>query len=48
MKTAQQFYERKAIMKQWVKREEQIGRVMGATVGMYDDLQGIAEVVAGD
>ena len=29
-------------MKQWAKREEQIGRVMGATVGMYGDLQGIA------
>lgn len=34
--------ERKAIMKQWAKREEQIVRVMGATVGMYGDLQGIA------
>jgi len=34
--------ERKAIMKQWAKREEQIERVMGATVGMYVDLQGIA------
>ncbi len=34
--------ERKAIMKQWAKREEQIQRVMGATVGMYGDLQGIA------
>lgn len=34
--------ERKAIMKQWAKREEQIDRVMGATVGMYGDLQGIA------
>jgi hypothetical protein len=31
-----------AIMKQWVKREEQIERVIGATVGMYGDLQGIA------
>ncbi len=29
-------------MKQWAKREEQIERVMGATVGMYGDLQGIA------
>ena len=29
-------------MKQWVRREEQIERVMGATVGMYGDLQGIA------
>ena len=34
--------ERKAIMRQWAKREEQIARVMGATVGMYGDLQGIA------
>jgi hypothetical protein len=34
--------ERKAIMKQWAKRAEQIDRVMGATVGMYGDLQGIA------
>jgi hypothetical protein len=34
--------ERKAMMKQWAKREEQIMRVMGATVGMYGDLQGIA------
>jgi hypothetical protein len=34
--------ERKAIMKQWAKREEQIDRVMDATVGMYGDLQGIA------
>lgn len=34
--------ERKAIMKQWAKRDEQIERVMIATVGMYGDLQGIA------
>lgn len=34
--------ERKAIMKQWAKREAQIERVMNATVGMYGDLQGIA------
>lgn len=34
--------ERKAIMKQWAKREEQIERVMTATVGMYGDLQAIA------
>jgi hypothetical protein len=34
--------ERKAIMKQWAKRESQIERVMNATVGMYGDLQGIA------
>ncbi|MCE9554775.1 MAG: DUF2130 domain-containing protein [Planctomycetes bacterium] len=34
--------EKKAITKQWAKREEQITRVMQATVGMYGDLQGIA------
>jgi hypothetical protein len=34
--------EKMAIMKQWAKREEQIGRVMQATVGMHGDLQGIA------
>lgn len=34
--------EKKVIMKQWAKREEQIDRVMQATVGMYGDLQGIA------
>jgi hypothetical protein len=34
--------ERKVIMKQWAKRESQIESVMGATVGMYGDLQGIA------
>lgn len=34
--------ERKVIMKQWARREAQIERVMGATVGMYGDLQGIA------
>lgn len=34
--------ERKAITKQWAKREEQLTRVMTATVGMYGDLQGIA------
>lgn len=34
--------EKKAITKQWAKREEQIMRVMSATVGMYGDLQGIA------
>ncbi|MGH8761479.1 MAG: DUF2130 domain-containing protein, partial [Burkholderiales bacterium] len=36
------YKERKAIMKQWAMREEQIERVMQATVGMYGDLQGIA------
>ncbi len=34
--------EKRVITKQWAKREEQIGRVMQATVGMYGDLQGIA------
>jgi hypothetical protein len=34
--------ERKALTKQWAKREEQIERVMGGTIGMYGDLQGIA------
>jgi len=34
--------EKKAIMKQWAKRDEQIERVIQATVGMYGDLQGIA------
>ena len=34
--------EKKAITRQWAKREEQIERVMQATVGMYGDMQGIA------
>jgi hypothetical protein len=34
--------EKKVINRQWPKREEQIDRVMQATVGMYGDLQGIA------
>ena len=34
--------EKKAITKQWAKREEQIERVMQGTVGMYGDPQGIA------
>lgn len=34
--------EKKVILKQWAKREEQINRVMEATVGMYGELQGIA------
>lgn len=34
--------ERKAITKQWAKREEQIERVMQGTVDMYGDLLGIA------
>ena len=34
--------EKKAITRQWAKREAQIERVMQSTVGMYGDLQGIA------
>lgn len=34
--------EKKAITRQWAKREQQIDRVMEATVGMHGDLQGIA------
>jgi hypothetical protein len=34
--------EKKAITKQWAKRDEQITRMMEATVGMYGELQGIA------
>ena len=34
--------EKRAITKQWTKREVQIDRVMVATVGMHGDLQGIA------
>jgi hypothetical protein len=34
--------EKKVILKQWAKRDEQIARVMESTVGMYGDLQGIA------
>jgi hypothetical protein len=34
--------EKKAIQKQWAKREGQIERMMNSTVGMYGDLQGIA------
>ncbi len=34
--------EKKAITKQWAKRDEQITRVVESTVGMYGDLQGIA------
>ena len=33
--------ERRAIMKQWANRSEQIERVMTTAVGMYGDLQGI-------
>ena len=34
--------EKKAITKQWAKREQQITQVMQATAGLYGDLQGIA------
>lgn len=34
--------EKRVITKQWAKRDEQIERVMHATVGMYGDMQGIA------
>ena len=34
--------ERKVILRQWAKRQEQIERVMQSTVSMYGDLQGIA------
>ena len=34
--------EKKAIQKQWAKRETQLERMMHSTVGMYGDLQGIA------
>jgi hypothetical protein len=34
--------ERKAITKQWAKREAQLDRMLEATTGMYGDLQGIA------
>lgn len=34
--------ERKAIMRQWAKRDSQIERIINATVGMSGDLQGIA------
>jgi hypothetical protein len=34
--------EKKALQKQWAKREVQLERLMGSTVGMYGDLQGIA------
>jgi hypothetical protein len=34
--------EKTVIKKQWAKREEQITRVIEATVGMYGELQGIA------
>jgi hypothetical protein len=34
--------EKKALQKQWAKREAQLDRLINSTVGMYGDLQGIA------
>jgi len=34
--------EKRAITKQWAKREQQLERIVAATSGMYGDLQGIA------
>ena len=34
--------EREVMMRQWAKRELQLQGIMGSTVGMYGDLQGIA------
>jgi hypothetical protein len=34
--------EKKALQKQWAKRETQLERLVNSTVGMYGDLQGIA------
>lgn len=34
--------EKRAMQAQWAKREKQLERVLGATAGMYGDLQGIA------
>lgn len=33
--------ERRAIQKQWAKREKQIEQAICGTVGMYGDIQGI-------
>jgi hypothetical protein len=40
--------EKKAITRLWAKREEQLGRVVETTAGMYGDLQGIAGAAAGE
>lgn len=40
--------EKRTILRQWAKRDEQITRVMHATVGMYGDLQGIAGKTIGE
>lgn len=42
------FKEKKTVQKQWAKREEQINRMMEATVGMYGELQGIAGKTLGE
>ena len=34
--------EKRALQKQWAKRETQLERLVNSTVGMYGDLQGIA------
>jgi hypothetical protein len=34
--------EQMAIKKVWAKRQSQLDRMVGATTGMYGDLQGIA------
>jgi hypothetical protein len=34
--------EKRALQKQWAKRETQLDRLVNSTVGMYGDLQGIA------
>jgi hypothetical protein len=34
--------ERRAITKQWAKREQQLARALRAAAGMHGDLQGIA------
>ncbi len=40
--------EKRATLKSWAKRDEQIARVMHSTVGMYGDLQGIAGKTIGE
>ncbi|MNL55971.1 hypothetical protein D3C87_1794250 [compost metagenome] len=34
--------ERKATMRRWAKREQQLHTVLDSTAGLYGDLQGIA------
>lgn len=40
--------EKRATLRLWAKRDEQIARIMHATVGMYGDLQGIAGKTIGE